>query len=243
MKTKRILQYTVLITIIMSCSFACNDNDGYSLNNFRISVATVIPEGGASYSLLLDNGDKLWPAASDVLYKPHIEQRVFVNYTLLSDKMGVYDHYIKINDIWNILTKPIIHLTKENADSIGNDPIRINDIWIGNNYLNIGFSFNYNGVKPHAINLVQNETMANKDVDMLALEFRHNSYNSSNSNLFNGFASFNLKPFQKEGKDSIPIKIVVKDWNGNKEHKLMYKYKELNKTETSIPKITSNEYN
>lgn len=244
MKTKRLLQYAALLLVILNSSFACNDNDGYSLNDFRISVATVIPESQTSYSLLLDNGDKLWPAASDVLYRPKVEQRVFVNYTLLSGEMSGYDHYIKVNHIWDILTKPVIKLTIENADSIGNDPIRMNDLWIGNHYLNTEFSFNYSGVRPHAINLVQNETIANEDADILVLEFRHNSYKSNSNTLFDGFACFDLKPFQKEGKDSIKIKVIVKDWDGEKEYELIYKYNELNKENsvTTIPKITSNEY-
>ena len=101
---KSILGYATLIIVILSSAFACDDNDGYSLGDFRISIATVVPEGQQSYSLLLDNGEKLWPAASDVYYRPSVNQRVFVNYTLLSDKMDGYDHYVKINDIWNVLT-------------------------------------------------------------------------------------------------------------------------------------------
>ena len=243
MKKRNILSYSILLIVILSSSFACDNSDNYSLGDFRISIATVIPESKTSYSLLLDNGDKLWPAASDVMYSPKEGQRVFVNYTLLPHSQQDYDHFIKINDIWNILTKPVISLTEQNADSIGNDPVRINDLWIGNHYLNIGFSFNYNGVRPHAINLVQNETATNKDEDVLELEFRHNSYNSTNSSLYDGFACFDLKPFQMEDKEATPIKVIVRDWNGEKEYELLYIYKEQTKAkiETRIPKITSNE--
>ena len=101
---KKVLIYTAVLVMILTSSFSCNDSDGYSLSDFRISIATVIPEGQMAYSLLLDNGDKLWPAASDVVYRPQTDQRVFVNYTLLSDKKQDYDHFIKVNDIWNILT-------------------------------------------------------------------------------------------------------------------------------------------
>lgn len=246
MKTKKKLQFAALLIIILSSFFACNDNDGYSLNEFRISIASVVPEGGQTYSLLLDNGDTLWPAAENIYYKPRENQRVFVNYTILSDKMDGYDHYVKVNDIWDILTKPIIELTEENADSIGNDPVRINEFWIGNHYLNANFSFNYGGVRPHAINMVQNLQEANEDDDnsILKLEFRHNSYNSQSDRLFNGFASFDLKPFRQEDRDSIPINIKVKDWKGEQEYKLMYRYKGANndKPEAGIPSITSSEY-
>ncbi|NLC49888.1 MAG: hypothetical protein GX762_05920 [Bacteroidales bacterium] len=244
MKTKKILIYASLLIIILNSSFACSDSDGYSLGDFRISVATVVSEGEMSYSLLLDNGDKLWPAATDVYYRPKANQRVFVNYTLLSGAMQGFDHYIKVNDIWDILTKPVIELTEANADSIGNDPVRMNDLWIGNHYLNTAFSFNYNGVRPHAINVVQNKMATEVDAGVLELEFRHNSYNSMSNTLFNGFACFDLRPFRVEGEDSILIRVIVKEHDGDKEYELMYKYNELNKNrvEKALPSITTNEY-
>jgi len=138
---KSTVKYIALIIVVLSSAFACNDNDGYSLGDFRISIATVVPESSQTYSLLLDNGNKLWPAATDVYYRPQLNQRVFVNYTILSDKIDDYDHYIKVNDIWNVLTKSVIELNAENADSIGNDPVQVNEFWIGDNYLNVSFSF------------------------------------------------------------------------------------------------------
>lgn len=244
MKTKKVLMYASLLIIILNSSFACSDSDGYSLGDFRISIATVVPEGEMSYSLLLDNGDKLWPAATDVFYRPDMNQRVFVNYTLLSGKMNGFEHYIKVNDIWNILTKPVIELTEANADSIGNDPVRLNEVWIGNHFLNAGFSFNFSGVRPHAINMVQNKMASGGEADMLVLELRHNAYDSHSSTLFDGFACFDLRPFRVEGKDAIAIKVKVKDWTGDKEFELVYKYNELNvtKVQKAIPSITTNEY-
>ena len=242
---KKALAYTALLTIILIGSYACSDNDGYSLGDFRISIATVVPEGDTSYYLLLDNGDKLRPSMSDVYYSAKANQRVFLNYTILSDGKDNYDYYVKINDIWNILTKPVIDLTEANADSIGNDAVRINQFWIGNDYLNTSFLFNYGGVRPHAINLVQNKIMSGEDnAEVLELELRHNSFNSQSNRLYEGLACFDLKPFREEGKDSIPIKILVKDWDGEKEYNVMYKYNELNKTNhvAAMPTISSNEY-
>lgn len=244
MRTKKLITYVTLLIVALSIFVACSDSDNYSLNDFRISIATVVSEGDHSYSLLLDNGIKLWPAAGNIYYKPNENQRVFINYTILSDQKSGYDHYIKINDMWDILTKPIIELTEANADSIGNDPVRSNKFWIGNHFLNADFSFNYGGVRPHAINMVQNLQENHENNDTLRLEFRHNSYNSPSDRLFNGLASFDLKPFRKENKDSIPIQIKVKNWKGEQTYNLMYKYNNTNKVkvETRIPNITSSEY-
>ncbi len=248
MKTRKVIAYALLLVVILSSSFACSKSDGYSLGEFRISVATVIPEGDMNFSLLLDNGDKLLPASANFIYNPIKDQRVIVNYTLLSGKVSGYDHYIRVNDIMNVLTKPVIELTEENADSIGNDPVKVKDFWIGNNFLNASFAFNYGGLKPHAINVVQNTMKADGEGDVLQLEFRHNSYESESKILYDGFACFDLKPFREEGKDSIRINIKVKEWDKEgateREYKLTYRYNDMSKPKTmaTIPTISTNRY-
>jgi len=147
--TRSIFSIGILVFLL-----SCDDNS-HSLGEFRINIATVVPEGENAYSLLLDNGTRLWPAATAVIYHPTYNQRVFLNYTILSGPQDGYDHYIKVNDIWNILTKQIIELNTQNEDSIGNDPVKTNAVWVGGDYLNVSFMFNYGGVQPHAINLVK----------------------------------------------------------------------------------------
>lgn len=243
-KTYRLI-FTFLICI-GCCAFSCDDREGYSLGDFRIAIATVIPEGENPYSLLLDNGQRLWPAATDVQYAPKYNQRVFVNYTILSDKQNGYDHYVKINDIWNILTKKSIELNAHNADSIGNNPIKINAAWVGNDFLNIDFMFNYGGNQPHAVNLVRNTLSSHATPDAIDLEFRHNAYGSLQPKLYEGFVCFDLKPFKAMNADSVKIAIHVKDWDGNKTYNVVYRYNQAalrnHFTETPIPVIASNEY-
>lgn len=244
---KKTLHFTVIVLLAVSALFiSCDDNAKYSLGDFRIDLATVQPEGNNAYSLLLDNGQRLWPAAADVRYSPKYNQRVFLNYTVLSDTKNGYDHYIKVNDIWNILTKHAIDLTTQNEDSIGHDPVKINDMWVGGDYLNISFMFNYGGVKPHAINLVTNMLSSYASPDAVDLEFRHNAYESEQTKLFEGFVCFDLKPFRIENADSVKFAIKVKEWEGEKIYDVVYRYDQAALTQTSverpIPVITSNEY-
>ena len=63
------------------------------------------------------------------------------------------DHWVKINDMSEILTKGIFMLTPEKEDSIGHDPVEIIDYWLPAtiyNYLQVGV-----GETIHFINLVQ----------------------------------------------------------------------------------------
>jgi hypothetical protein len=228
------------VAFLSSC-----DNSGYSLNKFRVDIATVIPVGQNAYSLLLDNGKSLWPAASDVRYVPRENQRVFVNYTLLSDAYGDFDHLIRVNDIWNILTKQAIELTAANADSIGNDPIRVNQMWAGGDFLNISFMFNWGGSRPHMLNLVKNTTVEHPESDVIHLEFRHNAYGSTATRAWEGFVCFDLRPFEVEGQNEVKFAIKINEPSGEKTIEVVYQY---NRTaleaiaDMPIPVITSNEY-
>lgn len=244
---KKTLQFIGILFLVVSASFiSCDDNAKYSLGNFRIDLATVQPEGDNAYTLILDNGQRLWPAAADVRYSPNYNQRVFLNYTILSDAKSGYDHYIKVNDIWNILTKQALELTVQNEDSIGNDPVKVNDMWVGGDYLNVSFMFNYGGVQPHAINLVSNTLSSQDTPNTIDLEFRHNAYESTQTKLFEGFVCFDLKPLRDENADSVKIAVKVKEQEGERIFDVVYRYNQLNLNQTNverpIPVITSNEY-
>ena len=241
---RTVWRFVFVIAVLTVAS--CNKKDEHSLGEFHIDIATVIPVGERGYLLMLDNGKQLWPAATDVFYLPTENRRVFVNYTTLSDEQGGYDHYVKVNDIWDILTKKIIEQTPQNVDSIGDDPVTINDAWVGNDYLNIDFMFNYGGVRPHAINLVIDSLHPDVTPDTLELEFRHNAYGSLSPRLYEGFVCFDLKPLQRTDTDSVQLTIKAKEGNGAKIFNVVYRYNQAalqgKIAETPIPVVSSNEY-
>lgn len=241
---RTVWRFVFVIAVLTVVS--CNKKDEHSLGEFHIDIATVIPVGERGYLLMLDNGKQLWPAATDVFYLPTENRRVFVNYTTLSDEQGGYDHYVKVNDIWDILTKKIIEQTPQNVDSIGDDPVTINDAWVGNDYLNIDFMFNYGGVRPHAINLVIDSLHPDVTPDTLELEFRHNAYGSLSPRLYEGFVCFDLKPIQRTDTDSVQLTIKAKEGNGAKIFNVVYRYNQAalqgKIAETPIPVVSSNEY-
>ncbi len=242
MKRKFILS-TIILAMFVAIGFqSCEDNDGYSLGDFWVDIATVETDDNSSaYWFILDDGTTLWPAASDIQYLPKQGQRIILNYSILSDQKNEFDHYIKINYIWDILTKKTIVLTATNADSIGNDPVKINDMWIGNHYLNVDFLFNYGGIRPHAINLVENSLIPDPQDGKIHLEFRHNAYGSTNNRLYNGLVCFDLKPYQNSSTDSVTFAIKVLDWNTRDDvtYDIVYKYG-VNSTEnTTKSKNTS----
>ncbi|PXV58119.1 NigD-like protein [Dysgonomonas alginatilytica] len=226
------IRYSLIFLVGLLTTFAfssCTNDDGYSLDKYMVEIATVnsIDSTAGTYYLTLDNGETLWPVSSAPHFVPKSNQRVLVNFTLLSDKIGEYDHYARINQIQNILTKNVVDLTSENEKEIGNDPIKLLSLWTGDNYLNIRFGYNTGGEISHSINLVRNkldEAPISKD-GAIILEFRHNKNGDPERYGVNSYVAFDLRPFKAENKDSIKFIIKVLDFgNATKEYPITYKY-------------------
>ena len=126
----------------------------------------------------------------------------------------MFAYNVKLIQLENILTKDIIPLTEETADSIGNDRINATSLWITGNYLNIEHQFFHsnNPDKKHMLNLVINEasTGENDKPDYVNLEFRHNAYNDSQLTLGTGLASFKLDNIAEQLKEKKGLNIRVK---------------------------------
>lgn len=248
---RKLFIFNLAIVVILLINNGCDDNSR-SLGNFGIDIATIILEGENTYSLKLDDGKRLWPAATAVYFTPSDNHRVLLNYTILSEQKDIFDHYIKVNDIWEILTKNVIELNPQNKDSIGNDPLKTNAIWVAGDYLNVSFMFNYGGIKPHAINLVENTLNPDKKQDVIELELRHNSFDSQSDVLYEGFVCFDLRTLRASENDSVKLSVKVKEWadktNSNTKetiYDVVYRYNQpaiQARTETPIPVTTSNEY-
>lgn len=175
------------------------DDDGYSLGNYVVRMATVRVISGNSYYLEIDNGKTLFPAASDVLwYKPVDGQRVVANYTLLGDDYGNYDHAVKVNFLSNVLTKTVEDLTAEDEEKFGNDPVRIIDMWAGGNYLNVEFWINLPSQYKHRISLVNNTSEDWPDDGYIHLEYRYNDQDDTTGYWRRSIVSFNLGNYVSE---------------------------------------------
>lgn len=221
MKTLKLLFMTVGVVFSSLTFTSCLDDDGYSLGDMWLSIATARPYGDNSFYLTLDDSTSLWPGAPIYInYQPKQPQRVQINYTILGDNYDQFDHIIKINKIDTILTKAIAENMGSKNDSIyGTDPVEITSIWVGDGFLNIEFRtyFGYN-VK-HFVNLIPDESASENPYK---LEFRHNAFNDQSSSLRYGFVAFDLSSLpDTEGKEvSLIIKALTFD--GTKEFEKKY---------------------
>lgn len=212
----KIIKKLALIMLLVATLVSCKDENYYSLDYYWITTATVEnPDQRSAFYFRLDNNTSMFTAASNLhhYYRPKDGQRIIANYTILNDKPAgsSYNHDIRLNDVYTILTKDIYNLTPETQDSIGNDPIQIIQMRRGRDFLDIEFKFH--GLnKVHFINLVSDNSKVYND-GKVHLEFRHNAYNDMPTYTKRGIASFNLKPLQEAavGVDKLDLVIHVKE--------------------------------
>lgn len=215
-------KYTWLVLVITMSLFglnACQDDDDYSLDKFAIEIMTVVPDSD-TYYLRRDNGEKLWPFATNCPGYNSSKTRAQVNYTMLSDSIPGFSHGIKINWIENILTKNISPYRGAENDSIyGTDPVKIIAMNIGDGYLNIRFAANFGntGVK-HLISLIQDQEVNTP----YALELRHQAYGDNALYAAEGLVAFDLSSLLNTGGQTVELTIKVNTFEGEKSYKLAY---------------------
>ena len=194
---------------IISCE---KDDDYYSLGQYWLDFGIVLDEGNdhMDYTILLDDGDILYPVNSNAFLSDLEDStRVLVNYTVVSHKYSSdeYDeYYVKVNDWNDILMKGILDITAENEDSIGNDPVNVQNVWVTNNLLN--FKLKYWGhAQTHFINLVKQPGELTESGQPFQLELRHNSNNDPEQILYTAFVSFDLSALKLSTVDSVTFEV------------------------------------
>ncbi len=194
----------LVLTVVLFLGFSgCDDDNGYSLGKFWISTATIETTGSNSYVIVTDDGDRLFPSASDVpCFDVKDKQRVWVNFTVLGEGSGNIDYLVKVNDMSEILTKGILYLTAQNNDSIGDDPVKIKNYWISGDFLTIRFTYG-GGKRIHYINLVQDAENPVNNEGKPVLLFRHNRKDDPANYLLHGTVSFNLFNLRVNGQTSV----------------------------------------
>lgn len=224
---KRMIRYTPLILIVF-LFFSCSKDEDYSLNKFWVSAATINTADVKPYLIVTDNGDKLFPSSSNIRnFKPVNGQRVWVSYTILKDEGTAFDYYVKVNDVREILTKEIVTLTNSNKDSIGNDPVEIENVWFTEDFLTIGFVYGGGGAI-HFVNLVRNLEEGYSASNLPILEFRHNRNYDRFNNAMRGWVSFDLSELKQTNQDSVTFILRAKSFKDHEpfEKQLTFKYGE-----------------
>jgi hypothetical protein len=219
----------LLVGSLMSLMTGCNmEDDGYSVNDAWVGFGLVNKVATSdSFTIVMDDGEVLYPAThsrfdNDVFNN----ERVLVNFSILGNKDNP-DHneyyYVQINSLRKILYKGIFDITPAKEDSIGNDPIYVEDKWVKNNMLNFELKY-WGGNKTHFINLVKQPGAINTTNGPVVIELRHNSNDDTEEFPQSAFVSFDLSKLKVTGKNSTSFKVIAKGFDG-KDFEYMGEYK------------------
>lgn len=209
------LRTNILLCVITLISIpflsSCLDDDKETP---FLGIGTIEVIEGNDYYFLLDNGETIFPGDTTSLYKYQVEggKRVIVYFYKINEDVSGYTYNGKILHVEDILTKDIIPLTENIADSIGDDRVDIQNVWFAGNCLNVEFKIQgtrYPDQK-HMVNLVRNmmkDRERNIDEDGYeVLEFRHNAYDDSPVQVLDGIVAFK-QPFVYEEQNVRGLKI------------------------------------
>lgn len=199
MKLKNLMKaggWMACVVASMLALQSCLDDDDYGNENLLFSIGTVKVMEGQDYYVELDDGSSLYPSDTTAIhgYAVKDEQRAFVYFSLLEEELPGYEYNAKLEHIEDILTKDIYRMPPDKADSIGNDRIDVENVWLTQNHINIVYKFYHSNDmdKKHMLNLVIDEGRDVADDGYLHLSFRHNAYNDTPLQGGSGIVSFKL---------------------------------------------------
>lgn len=226
----RYLFFAFLGLLILNILLSSCDDDGYSLGDLYGDYGVVDKSGGA-YTVKTDRGAVLYPVVSDIFSRYLKDKdRIIVYYTILddADTNRYYDYYVKVRDVYKILTKEILPYRVSISDSLGNDPVEMKKIWIANDFLTLDFDFA--GGRPgwqHMVNLARHPQET--EDGRIILEFRHNAFEDNYNYRYRGLVSFPVSSLRETAADSVRLQIRYRDFESDKSYNLTWR---INRSQT-----------
>jgi hypothetical protein len=216
------LVFYLMMGFTLSFLSGCHllDDDGYYQSGVWVGFGLVQKNADAGEDkIIMDDNEVLFPVSSSFGWDQlENNDRVLVNFTILGNKENEeHDehYYVRINSLRKILYKGILDITPAIEDSIGNDPIKVNDKWIKKGMLNFELQFYGSGNITHYINLVKQPGTINPDNGPVILELRHNNKDDNEQIRLSAIVTFDLSALKVQGRTSTPFKVIAKGFDGN----------------------------
>lgn len=214
----------LLMGLLIALASGCSMDDEVS-EYYQYTLGVVEGNSATTFMIFTDGGERIRPVEfQPVNYEIEAGKRVLVKFTVLEEsETEAYDYDVKVASISNVLTKQIVIANEVVRDTIGNDPVTINWVSIGNDYLNVDFNF-WADSKPHYFDLVLDDTKQDKP-GFISLNFHHNAKDDIRYRNYSGLISFPLEMLKEEELESVKLYFVSKNEdNSNFTRELEYKY-------------------
>lgn len=213
------LVFGILMGLLVTFTGCIDDDDSYSLGDYWIGFGIFNEDGAGGERIKMDNGSVIIPVAgAGTAWFHNISDgdRVLVNYTILDEddtSSSEERYYVKVNKISDVLMKGILDITEENEDSIGSDPIIVEDAWITDSLLSFRLKY-WGNSKIHFLNLVKEPGELTANDQPIKLELRHNANDDNESIPYTAYVSFSLNSLRIDGLDSVRFEVTASDYDG-----------------------------
>ncbi len=196
---------SLLIPILLLSLLTGCEKEPERMDNYLVNFATVRKEN-THYRFRLDNNQLLVPEKLDD-YNGRDGQRVIINYTPLK---GDTVHIRRISDIFT----DVIQLDGF-PEKYVDDPVKIQSVWVGSNYLNMIMEIEYHSV-PHVVSLFSDPSS-----DTIDLWFSHSRNNDPRGYQRRMYASFSLQHLRDGSTTTpIPFRLFINTPGGRREFQL-----------------------
>ncbi|PRY98307.1 NigD-like protein [Marinilabilia salmonicolor] len=199
--------FGLFIALFFGVGFtSCLDDDNES-TPMRYLEMGIVKMGETDEIRVLTDSELLleldnYPASFDF----EEEQRVMIQYSVseLNEENTTYDYLVDVYSVQEVRLKDVIELNEENRDTIGDDQIYINEVWVSGDFLNIDFQF-YGDGKVHYINVVKDPDEQTDDPAKIYLQVRHDAREDDMEEIYRGIMSFRLEPLQVESLEEVEL--------------------------------------
>lgn len=209
-------KYVILLAVIAGF-IACEKEESEEY----YSTLGILIESNDSLFIDSDKSNKLY-IYNNISNELDSGDRVVAVFKLVDmDVPSGLDYIVEVTSIEKVLFKQIINYTPAREDSLGNDPVQIDELWLAKDFMNLNFTY-LGGSTTHFINLVLVDSVEN---DTVELEIRHNNNDDSGIYQLKSFVSFDLTSVQSATADSVILRIKAKEFNNYVfDENIVYRY-------------------
>lgn len=204
-KIMRTLLFAIVVVLAFGTVFtSCLDDD--STPPRYVELAQTKLGDSDEKQVVTDSKLTLQIDTYPAKYEFEPDKRVIVKYSVVKKGTNAdpYDYLVDVLNIQDIVLKNTVELNEVNRDTIGDDQIQIERIWIAAGYLNVDF-FYYGDDKPHYINVVKDPEGQTDDPGKIYLQVRHDARDDDMKYQYWGIMSFYLESLQVEGENEVTL--------------------------------------
>ena len=202
----------ISVLFFQSCSLG--DDDLKHSGPYYMGWATVDKSntGSSDPLLILDNGatleiEEYWNYEAEGIKTLSDQTRAYIYFFRVQSEQTEAGKYpILLSAYEEILTKKPTYNSETDEETVGYDPINVDNWWFGDGFLNIDFHFYaYNGSIRHLISLYVIEDHPLADENNIYVELRHNANGDQAYNTALGRVAFDINEFLPEDQASIMV--------------------------------------